>query len=78
MRRPTILAVLGLSAALVLTGCGGPDNKDPRHGRVVTRQSNCLWGDCAYDWKVCIGPDLFVHYDGMSDHRVRNAPECKP
>lgn len=77
MRR--LLAVFAV-AAVAVVGCGGPGNQDPRKGRVVTSDSNCLTGDCTYDWKVCIGPDLLVHISDAKpkDHMVRESPECAP
>lgn len=72
-----VLAVV--VAALVLTGCGSDvgKNTDPRKGRVVTEDSNCLWGKCRYSWNICIGPDLIVHIDGTDERTVKAAPECE-
>lgn len=65
--------------ALALTACGdGPRNTDPRKGRVVTQDGNCAWGDCTYDFHICVGPDLLVHISSADpeDHMVKNSPEC--
>jgi hypothetical protein len=66
--------------ALLLAGCGGSGNHDPRKGRVVTTDSNCFTGSCVYDWKVCIGPDLLIHISDATpaDHTVRDSQECRP
>jgi hypothetical protein len=72
--------LLALAAAvLLLAGCGGgPDNTDPRKGRVVTAEDNCLWGDCFRDWKACVGPDLLISLYGEDSVIVKDSPECKP
>ena len=75
-----LIAMTALSA-LLLAGCdldagAPPSAKDPRVGRVTITWSNCATGSCAYDWKICIGPDLHMHVAG-DDYTVRNSPECK-
>lgn len=66
-------------AALSLTGCssGPPSHSDPRQGRVTITWSNCGFGSCIYDWKVCIGRTLVEHIDG-DVYRLRRSPECGP
>lgn len=77
-RRAAVAASI-VALLLVLAGCGH-GNKDPRRGRVTTGHSNCLWGECYTDWKVCVGPDLLVHIDGAKpmEHTVTASPECAP
>lgn len=47
---------------------------------MTTAHSNCIFGDCYTDWKVCVGPDLLVHIDDADpqDHTVTDSPECAP
>lgn len=70
--------LVALGVVVLLAGCGGgppSDNKDPRKGRVWSSWSNCLWGSCTADWKICIGPDLLVSIDG-DKHTAKNSEEC--
>lgn len=73
-RRLTALALLAPLAA-----CGAPDYTtrydDPRDGRVYTAWSDCAFGGCFSDWKVCIGADLLVSIGGR-EHSVKDSPEC--
>lgn len=73
-------AFLVVAVLVGVSGCGGSDNKDPRKGRVYTHRSNCLVGDCIQDWKVCIGPNLFVHVEDAKpeDTTLYDSPECAP
>lgn len=77
------LAVVGAGLlALTLGGClsgedGAPPSvKDPREGRVTITWSNCATGNCIYDWKICIGPDLEIHLNDRV-RTIRNSEECK-
>ncbi|MGZ4518893.1 MAG: hypothetical protein ACXVX9_12195 [Mycobacteriaceae bacterium] len=76
MKRTIIISTL---AVLALAGCDNspPTHKDPRQGRVTITYSDCAWGSCIYDWKVCVGPDLETHID---DERyvTKSSPECQP
>lgn len=65
--------LLTVTLILVLAGCGD-DNTDPRKGRVTIDKSNCF-ADCFHDWKVCIGPDLFLHIGG-EERTLVNDPAC--
>jgi hypothetical protein len=75
-----LLVLIALVCLIVffLTGCKA-ENTDPRKGRVVD-ESNCLMGDCYYDYKVCVGPDLLVAIDnGQATKRwFKNSEECRP
>jgi hypothetical protein len=73
-RRIVIIAL----AALALAGCNEPPtHKDPRQGRVTITFSDCAWGSCIYDWKVCVGPDLEEHIDDRT-FTLKAAQECRP
>lgn len=73
MRR-VLVAALGVA---LVAGCGSPDNTDPRKGRVTIDESNCLTGGCYWDYKVCIGPDLFVRVAGK-ERTFKDSAECSP
>lgn len=72
------LALILILAAVALTGCAGdpPSAHDPRDGRVTISYSDCAFGSCIYDWKICVGPDLHMHIDG-DDTVVAGSPECR-
>jgi hypothetical protein len=76
-------AVVSTAALLLAAGCGGPENRDPRQGRVVIDEENCFVGGCYTNWKVCTGPDLLIHISAADDptkgERVfEDSPECDP
>lgn len=79
MRRRLAAVALAVITAVALTGCG-PENKDPRIGKVVIEESNCLFGDCYQISKVCQGPDLVYRNTDLDDeHReriVKDSEEC--
>lgn len=74
------LAALAAIATLTLAGCsdsGAPASAtDPREGRVTIAWSNCLYGACIYDWKVCVGADLLVNI-ADKEHTVKDSTECE-
>lgn len=75
----SLVAVAAVS--LLLVGCGGPENTDPRYGRVVIDEESCLTGDCYVIWKVCMGPDLLIHNtqadDDNQERLVEGHPDCE-
>lgn len=87
MRRALAVAAAAV-VALTLAGCepsksGAPTSAtDPRDGKVTIEWSNCMFGSCTYDWKVCIGPDLYVRIEGTTGGYdpviLHNDPACAP
>lgn len=75
-----VLVIVGVGLALVGCSSGPPDAGDPRKGRTTITWSNCVTGACVYDWKVCVGPDLHLHIDGLKgrdDRVLEDSPECQ-
>lgn len=72
--------VAAVVAVCSLSACGGPDNADPRKGRVMLDESNCLFGGCYSLYEFCLGPDLHVVYDEAGDddyaRTEEDSPEC--
>lgn len=74
--------VLLVAVVLLLVGCGGgPENTDPRLGRVVIDSEDCLTGDCYTIWMACTGPDLLIH-NGLADEEnqerwIEDSPKCE-
>ena len=79
MKRRALTVAAAVLLAVGLTGCanwGAPDSaSSPREGRVTLTYSNCGYGTCVYDWKVCVGPDLLMHVNDQ-DHWIRSSEEC--
>lgn len=77
------LFTAALATSVLLSGCGAfspdsgapPTKTDPREGRVTITWSNCATGNCIYDWKICVGPDLEVHIGG-DKRTVPGSKEC--
>lgn len=75
MRRLILLLLVALSV-LTLGACGGPENSDPRLGRVYTEKTSC-WTSCIRSWYVCVGPDLYIHVEDTDDKTIPNSPKCR-
>lgn len=72
-------AAVAALALVALSACSGEQNSDPRLGRVVIDEENCLVGDCYEIWKVCQGPDLVIHNSDVDpqDKFVKDSVECE-
>lgn len=77
---PILLLFIFGATGFLASGCGGEANEDPREGRVIIDQDNCITGSCFSITKVCLGPDMIYRDTRLSkknrERVVKNDSEC--